>query len=327
MTSPSSNGQNRESIHDLVEYTYLCCEQIFHFTPKLSIQEVVSDFTSLAANTRPLAHGEKGIVSLLKPKTAALLGERVWLPFPGRDDDPDFVFGWDSPVAIRMSSLMAFTASKLEEGGEAQPARPNLQKFLNMTERELSEDYARASGLDITPLYSSSEARDKDHQAGQRAVVVSAIENVGVVSEELLTWEQVEEFRNDYNCREAYRRFVHWLDRDMIDKSAEYIVDEVSERLEAYRSAIKKHGLRTALGTVERTLDAKSLGSAAAASLSIQTMTSLPLLSILGGAGLLVGNAAVHAGLKMVERKDITDKNKEVAFVHQVKEKLGQTET
>lgn len=317
-----------DEIEREVRYAHACCEQIFHFSPKGSVEELARDFIELSENTKPVIPGEEGIISLLCPKTAALLGDRVWLTFAGAEKQLDFSCGWSTPMEVRLAALLVFGRS--DDGlfpeaitdDDVELTGPGEQ-FLTFTEGELAQDYAKVTGAHMIPLYQSTQERQRDYQPGQQAVLISVVQNIDIVSERSLTWEQVSEFRSDGEARTAYRRFAHWMDKEMVGKSATYIIDEVSHRLERYEWAVKKHGLKTVLGALERTLDAKSLIGSAAVTASIEAVLHTPLLSLLSGAGLLVGNAAVKAAAHMIEKKDIAMEYRDVSFVHEIKKRMN----
>jgi xanthosine utilization system XapX-like protein len=212
---------------------------------------------------------------------------------------------------------------------EVQEAHPigelssKTNELVSLTERDLVDDYCRQSGARLTPLYVSSESRDNDYKPGNYAVITSVIENAAIVSEENLSWDAVIDFRQDPNARASYRAFIHWLDKEMIGKSGTFIVDEVGVRMEAYKRALSKHGIQTVIGALERALDAKALVGSATTALTLESIAHLPLVSILSGAGLLIGNAAIHVATRLIERADIVASNKEIAFVHQVGQKFG----
>lgn len=86
-----------------------------------------------------------------------------------------------------------------------------------------------------------------------------------VVDEEALSWEQVLEFRSDAAAKADYRRLVHWLDRDMVGRTYQYVIDEIGVRLEKYRAAIRKHGLQSRIGVLASVLEAKALWPASVA--------------------------------------------------------------
>jgi hypothetical protein len=215
MTTTSSVHLNAEAIAHEVEYAYGFYAEKWHHLPQATIDEVRRDLVAYSKRLRPLVAGESGIVTLFKPKTAALLADRVWLQFPGDDTRLDFAFGFESPIAVRLAALFAFIrlgGDPLVETDEPPgPAPGPASQFVLMTEGDLTADYRRRCGAEVVPLYRSQDQLDADHKKGNFPTIISVVENVALVSERALTWEQVLEFRKDSSARLAYRRFVHWL--------------------------------------------------------------------------------------------------------------------
>jgi len=143
-----------------------------------------------------------------------------------------------------------------------------------------------------------------------------------VVREDLLAWDQVIEFRSDTEARPAYRRFVHWLDREMLSKPENYVLDEAHQRMENYAWALRKHGLQVIVGALQRTLDVKGLIGGDTTAFTLESLIHSPVISLMSGAGVVVGNAALHVATALIERRDLMQ-NAEIAFVHQLKERLG----
>jgi hypothetical protein len=46
--------------------------------------------------------------------------------------------------------------------------------------------------------------------------VMVTLENLQIVDEKGLSWDQVVSFREDTEARKKYRRFLHWLDKEMV---------------------------------------------------------------------------------------------------------------
>lgn len=288
--------------------------------------EVITDIMAWAARTRPLAKSETAIVTIFKPKTAALFADRVWVQWAGEDARLDFTFGWESPRAIRLAALFAFqhlTADERERASwQTMTPTDQTERFVVANERELALDYQVRTGAAVAPLYNSAQSREAQYQTGETPVVIAVVENLNIVAEESLSWEQVIEFRRDVAARLAYRNFIHWLDKDMIGKSVQFVVDEVSARMERYEWAMRKHGLHTMLGALESTLNANSLLGTSAAVLTVQSLSHESLLSVLAGGGLIVGKAAITAAVKLIERADIREAHRDIAFVYEARSRL-----
>ncbi len=307
-----------------VRYIQSAWSKLVTPVPDALAAELIADIITWAGRTHPLASDESAIVTLLKPKTAALFADRVWMQWAGEEPRLDFAFGWESPVSVRLAALHAFqyrTADEAERESwkKVTSLSPEAARLVVSAERQLTSDYHARTGAPIAPLYASVKSRDTQYRPGEWPVIVAVAENLGIVAEEALDWRQVLEFRRDHSARTAYRRFVHWLDAEMIDKSAQFIVDEVSARLERYDWAVRKHGLQTVIGAVESTLNTNSLVGASAAALTVQSLSQQPWFSLLAAGGLLVGRTAVTAAVKLIERAEIRNAHRDIAFVYEAR--------
>lgn len=122
------------------------------------------------------------------------------------------------------------------------------------------------------------------------------------------------QFRDDEDSQGKYKRFTHWLDKNMVGKSQSFIEDEISIRLENYEQALKKHGIKTILGTIQEALDGKYLLSAGAL-----TLAGHPAL----GAGLIIGKILVKLAQTKLDFDDVErGPNSEISWVYEAK-KLG----
>lgn len=186
-------------------------------------------------------------------------------------------------------------------------------------QREITKLLAETYGIRTINIYDSENARKNEFTEGDRRVVVASIEGLGIINDFALTWEQILDFRKDTNARRKYVLFLHWLDKDMISKSPAFIQDEISIRLEDYEKSLKKHGIKTVIGTVSEVLDGKYIlgSSGIAAGLSL---SGHPVLGSLVGAGLLIGKIAVKVSETALSFDDKElGINSEVSWVYEVK--------
>lgn len=291
------------------------------------IEGVIQDFTDMAARYRPLSSGERAIVTLFKPKTAALLADRVWST--ASDADPGIGFGWELPMEIRLRALFAIH-DLFERAATAPPSVPvsshEMERFFADVERDLARGFQDRTGATVVPLFSSSSRRDAQYHSGDQSALVSIVENLQIVDEEQLTWPQIAEFRRDEEARAAYRMFIHWLDKDMIDRSIQYVADEVAQRLERYEWSLRKHGIKTLIGCLSDTLNPRSLIATSTAALAVELIAGKPAWSLLTAGGLLVGHATLSAATIFVERRDVEMAHREVAYVQQIKTTMAAPE-
>lgn len=190
----------------------------------------------------------------------------------------------------------------------------------SFVQRKITKLLSETHGIHTINIYDSENARKNEFTEGDRRVVVATLEGLGIIDNFALTWEQILDFRKDTNARRKYIRFLHWLDKDMIGKSPAFIQDEISIRLEDYEKSIKKHGIKTIVGTVSEVIDGKYIlgSSGIAAGLSL---SGHPVLGFLVGAGLLIGKVALKVSETALSFDDKElGSNSEVSWVYEVEE-------
>ncbi|WP_020589287.1 hypothetical protein [Desulfobacter curvatus] len=164
---------------------------------------------------------------------------------------------------------------------------------------------------------------ENEYKPGDRDIIIASLNELQIVDENSLEWEQVIEFRKDKDARKKYRGFVHWLDKEMVGKPTPFIIDEIDERLEKYEWAIKKHGIKTVLGGLYSAVDLKSLlGSAVA--LGSLTLIGQELLGQLAAISTITAKCAIKVATALVDIEDIKrGAGSEVAYAYEVKRKFG----
>lgn len=274
------------------------------------------------------------------PKVSALLYDRVWnhIRWPEVEGEqllPKDVgtnFG-DADAGLRDWAMVGQLATS-SDGGFTPPAPGPLREAMlvdapdagsktRAQARLLRPLVARINRLSrrenepgIVPVYSSLAARDREYKAGEQEGLVATVVGLRVVDENRLTWEQVLEFRKDTENRKKYRRFRHWLDKDMPGKSQAFIEDAVRIKLEDHESAIKKHGLQTVAGSVEDLLAFTIVATLA-------TGQAFPDLSRAAGmvtVALAGTDLVVKLWKRTIDAEDVKPgPHGEVAFVHELK--------
>jgi hypothetical protein len=212
---------------------------------------------------------ESLVVTFSNYKTAALAFDRVYR-VPVLDDpvpeEIGFFCGTESEVYL---IAQIFLLSGLDEAGFPYKHKEYMQKLRAGEDRELRRLGERKSmrtlcsdikaiyGIAPAILYSEPNARNEEFQNGKFDVLTSSISNIAMVNEKELSWEQVMEFRKDAETRAKYCRFVRWVDLELKTKSPKEGEDLIAIRLDDYKWALKKHGLKTTIGTLSCLLDPK----------------------------------------------------------------------
>lgn len=315
-----------DEIANCVRYVHAAFEQRSGIeVPLGAVNEITSDFIRMARQSPPLSSNERAILSLTKPKSAALLADRVWSM--SDEADPHIAFGWEVPKDIRLRALFALYQVTVgnNDGSEAaldKTVHQATERFLNDIERDLANDFRESTGADVVPLYGSTARRDAQYHQGDEAAIIAVVENMDIIDEERLTWAQVIEFRRDKDARTAYRRFIHWLDKEMVGKPTGYIADEIADRLEQYEWALRKHGIQKVIGVLANTINPKSLISASSVGVAIEVIMKQPIWSLITTGGLIVGQTALSLVTTLLERRDIELAHREVAYVQEVKNRF-----
>jgi len=155
-------------------------------------------------------------------------------------------------------------------------------------------------------------------------VITTCLSRIALVDEDLLTWQQVCDFRRDGRARKSYRRLAHWVDKDMVGKSEEFVMNEVAERYEAYLWALKKHGIATTIGALSSILDHKTLLAAFSAGTAL-TIAGQPLAATISTVAIAGSRCAIEIGKALLDFEETrrTAVGAEVAFLYEAQERLG----
>ncbi len=277
------------------------------------------------------SEGETAAITL-KPKTAALCFDRVWAT--SNDVAPQSIRCWggtqtelngtglaaDYNIQSNRSPIVAIVGPD-DKKLEMLRAQSNLG--LASVFRKISINFAAEHKIPLIPVFDFVKQRNKIYKEGNRDVITATLNNLEIVDEKQLTWEQVIEFRKDKDNQMKYKRFLHWLDKDMIGRSQDFIEDEITIKLDDYESALKKYEIKTVLGTIEESFDGKYILGVSGTSSSI-ALTGHPVLGVLIGTGLVIGKI----GIKLIQTKlDFDDiergTNSEISWVYEAKKEFG----
>jgi len=269
-------------------------------------------------------------VSLDLPKTSALFFDRVWW-MPGVDNSPPedmIVYGatdqevWPFVVTSGLRPPDWDWELIQEVFGKEGPIAELWAQSVPPASK-IAEILLHVHGIAVVPVYSSDEACSREYSVGSTEAIVGAIQNLRIVDESRLDWDQVVQFRQDPRATTKLRRLRHWLDLEFVGKPISYISDSIAVRLDDYEWALQKHGIETAIGTLESLLDKRFLSTAAAAAAGL-AMAGGEFWAAVGAAGLLAGKVALSVGTRLLDLAEQRRGNhSEVAFVHEMKTMNG----
>jgi hypothetical protein len=109
----------------------------------------------------------------------------------------------------------------------------------------------------------------------------------------------------------------------MINKSSAFIEDEIAMRLDDYRWALKKHGLKALIGSISGVFDSKFLMGSTTVAAGLTFITSQPIWGLLAQAGMLIGKTAIRLSTMLLDIEEAKKgKGYEISYVYEAKKKL-----
>lgn len=268
--------------------------------------------------------------SILKPKTAALAFDRVYRAPVMLEPVPEEIgfygattneIGWwgASLLFLCASQVGIKTGWDLFDKGKKSEGSSQTEKE---TLRFILSEFPKVFNQTPTVFYHAKQSFETDFPKGKNQILTKVISDVAMVDEENLEWEQVIEFRKDKEAKAKYIRFMRWLDKELLTSDSKQIEDLVAVKLDDYQWTLKKHGLKTVIGTISSLLDPKFLGSASAATLTT-AFAAGGLWTTLTSLSLIIGKTAVTFGTKYIEGVDERrNSNYEIAYINEVKNKF-----
>lgn len=178
--------------------------------------------------------------------------------------------------------------------------------------------FSRVYGIEMTPIFVEKTEFEKafplllkDDSVFEHNAIDACIQAIPSVIEEQLSWKQVVETRKDKKAIAKMRKFKNWTSQNLEGKSSSEITDILCSELEDYEDALKKHGIKTAIGGFSTILSGTSSILAVIESSQME----------LAAAGI-----AVTAGLISFTSDQMLDyyekKNAPIAFIYDVAKKV-----
>jgi len=299
--------------------------------------------------------GESAAVSFDRPRTTALFFDKIWCAYGSVPEDLAFGGNTDFEKVLLICNVLLeavehtnqlVTRNGLPDSAHLDMFRQkclatirkagfsefiykdsNVWPNINNLTHFLGDYFAKRYSIAVTPIYSGTGIIDTEYSPGNKEIVIHSLSEIDVLDEAKIEWQQVYEFRKDHEAKRKLHRMMHWLDADMVGKSANFIQDELNIRLEDYQWTIRKHGLKTISGSISSILGLAELTAAATVTTAV-TLTSTPLWGLLSGAGVIVGKIAVNIAEMAIEYDGAkSGPNTEIAFIYDVKKKFRDKDT
>lgn len=145
---------------------------------------------------------------------------------------------------------------------------------------DLTEFEKQTQCLSLKNLYGSTTLKyklKKPNSYANKNVLSVCIQDFPSIKEEELSWEHVLYIREDKKSIEKLKRFTGWANRNFSGCSTEQIRESLELELEAYKTVLKEHGIKTIVGSFTSIV---SCSSSIASLISQPNEFLFPLLSL-----------------------------------------------
>lgn len=278
---------------------------------------------------KPVYKRENIVIAVSKPKTAALLFDRVWTidrEVPGSigirtNDESEFV-----ALGFRQALFDLFEPQL--EGEEKTKKMEDLASlpdaeglFGGFFQHLLQPSLSKLTRRPIQTYFASDETLSATYASGSTSMIIAVLDSLNWIDESKLTWKHVVDIRMDANALGQLQRMLHWLDTGMEGKSASFIEDAILLKIDEYKKAIAKHGIKlfdSAFGTF---MDARLLTTIMSGAVGGAAFHSTAaVLTALASLGLHSVNVAYKTVQVHRESNSAINANP-IAYLHSVKDK------
>ncbi len=180
-------------------------------------------------------------------------------------------------------------------------------------------------GADIrlTPTYAHKWVYFKDFPIGAKIAYEAALLNLPLVDATQTSWHQVIEFRKDSRAKGTYRDLRLWLTHGIEANSVQEATDIIGQKIADYEWAIRKHGLKTFIGTFSCVFDLKQSLATTAVSAAAATIGG-PIWAAIASGAMLSGQIAAQIAEQKIELSQIRrDKDREIALLYDAQKSFG----
>ena len=283
-------------------------------TQDKTLWDVFARHQRLAKEVSPLQPYETAAATLVYSKTAAILFDRIWIAVNVWDPEAPKEVLFASPGATGLQHIFNDPVPGISytRGLQMRAVDEEIQFFSNV------DTIQRELGRPIVPLYASKMAYCKTYSAGKKEMLALAMSNLPFIKESSLDWEQVMEARRDKKSRDSIRRFFQWADESMIGKPISVMTDEISQRFEDYKEALRKHAVETTpINTLSAIIDATPKMGAVAAAVHFAHLGDF--LATVAGSGIAIADIAIKMAKVRLSYEEglskLHSEHREVAFL------------
>lgn len=264
------------------------------------------------------AYAQKGT-----EKRAALLFDRIAGKFEPGDIPSELVF--EVPGAeVHEETVRKELTRRLRERLD-KTRNYSAEEVINLVEEYWGRHYvesAQRCGYRVTPVYLQQTQYFAENLVGQSVVYQAALQNIPDLVEDNVSWEQIAEFRKDKESLRKLRNMRMWIECFVKAESVIEAEDIISRKVDDYEWALRKHGLKTATGSLSSIFDWKGV-TAITSGVGLTGFLGGPIWSALAGGLILGGRISLWIAERMIDREDVArGEGSEIAFICDAKRRL-----
>ncbi|MCI5129947.1 MAG: hypothetical protein D3904_00100 [Candidatus Electrothrix sp. EH2] len=270
-------------------------------------------------------------------KRAALLFDKVFIPWGsenGKSDAPEEISFYDKKYDMAVMMAVKTTSGFLDPQVIERYFYPSPYNAISYGESQGDElysniiknvwGYSKEANITLVPIFSSEQSLHDDIplEADNGTILKATFNNLPILDESKISWEQVIEFKEDKESLNKYRDFRIWMRKNDQIGSLQQAEDIIGRLLDDYEWALKKHGLSTVIGSLSTLTSSKTLTKVASVG-GVATYFSEPLLGILASGILLASEVTIQVGKYKLEKEDIVRSNiPDIAIVYDIRKML-----
>jgi len=193
-------------------------------------------------------------------KLSALLFDKIWVGTRTKEETNDAFIDVPEEVTFGNSKIESEAVEIFKK--KSILTQNNIGLIVPLFIRSLAESFAK-NNIIVTPTFESKQSFQYEYPDGNSLACQAVLNNIAIVDNDAISWNQVLEFRKDPEAARKYRALRIWLHEGIEAKSISQATDIIGKKIDDYEWAIKKHGLKTITGILTSFFDLKTVSALA----------------------------------------------------------------
>lgn len=259
-------------------------------------------------------------ISNIHHSLSALLFDKIWVGNRTKEESNDAFIDVPEEVTFGNRKIESEAIEIFKK--KAIPFQNNIGVIVPFFFRGLAESFAK-NGIIVTPTFESKQSFQYDYPDGNSLACQAVLNNIAIVDNNAISWNQVLEFRKDPEAARKYRSLRLWLHEGVEANSISHATDIIGNKIDDYEWAIKKHGLKTVTGILTSFFDLKTV-SALATGAGFGAFAGGPVGASLIAGLIVTSKIVATVADKKIDLEDLKrDEYAPIALICEIKELLS----